>query len=68
MLELTTGFVRFQLLQAHYRRMKTLRTFFASESGAAAIEYALLAAGIALVIVGDVQGIEPSSTPSHVDQ
>jgi pilus assembly protein Flp/PilA len=37
--------------------MKTLQAFLADESGATAIEYALLAAGISLAIIAAVNGI-----------
>lgn len=37
--------------------MKTLRKFLADESGATAIEYALIAAGIALAIIATVNGL-----------
>lgn len=36
---------------------KELRRFFADESGATAIEYALIAGGISIVIITAVQGI-----------
>lgn len=36
---------------------KTLKTFLADESGATAIEYGLIAAGIALVIIPIVKGV-----------
>ena len=39
---------------------KELRRFFADESGATAIEYALIAGGISIVIVTVVQGIGTS--------
>jgi pilus assembly protein Flp/PilA len=38
-------------------RMKTIRRFWADESGATAIEYGLIAAGIALAIIAAVQGV-----------
>jgi pilus assembly protein Flp/PilA len=41
----------------HHRRMKTIRRFLADESGATAIEYGLIAAGIALAIIAVVNGI-----------
>jgi pilus assembly protein Flp/PilA len=41
----------------HGRRMKTIRRFLADESGATAIEYGLIAAGIALAIIAVVNGI-----------
>jgi pilus assembly protein Flp/PilA len=36
---------------------KILREFIADESGATAIEYGLIAAGIALAIISAVQGV-----------
>jgi pilus assembly protein Flp/PilA len=41
----------------HVRRMKIIRKFLADESGATAIEYGLIAAGIALAIISAVQGV-----------
>jgi pilus assembly protein Flp/PilA len=37
--------------------MKLIRNFLADESGATAIEYGLIAAGIALAIIAAVDGI-----------
>jgi len=37
--------------------MKTLKRFLADESGATAIEYGLLAAGISLAIIAIVNGL-----------
>ena len=37
--------------------MKTLKAFLADESGATAIEYGLIAAGISLAIIAVVNGI-----------
>ena len=37
--------------------MKTIRKFLADESGATAIEYGLIAAGIALAVISAVQGV-----------
>jgi len=37
--------------------MKTIRQFLKDESGATAIEYGLIAAGIALAIISAVQGV-----------
>ena len=37
--------------------MKTLRAFLADESGATAIEYDLIAAGISLAIIAVVNGL-----------
>jgi pilus assembly protein Flp/PilA len=37
--------------------MKTIRRFLADESGATAIEYGLIAAGIALAIIVAVNGL-----------
>ena len=41
----------------HNERMKTIRRFLKDESGATAIEYGLIAAGIALAIISAVQGV-----------
>ena len=41
----------------HIRGMKIIRKFLADESGATAIEYGLIAAGIALAIISAVQGV-----------
>ena len=38
-------------------RMKTIRRFWADESGATAIEYALIATGIAIAIIAAVNGV-----------
>jgi pilus assembly protein Flp/PilA len=40
--------------------MKTVRRFLADESGATAIEYGLIAAGIALAIITAVKGVGSS--------
>jgi len=37
--------------------MSTFKKFIANESGATAIEYGLIAAGIAVVIIGVVNGL-----------
>jgi pilus assembly protein Flp/PilA len=37
--------------------MKIIRAFFADESGATAIEYGLIAAGISLAIIAVVNGL-----------
>jgi pilus assembly protein Flp/PilA len=37
--------------------MKMIRSFLADETGATAIEYGLIAAGIALAIIAAVQGV-----------
>ena len=37
--------------------MSTFKKFFSDESGATAIEYGLIAAGIAVVIITAVQGL-----------
>jgi pilus assembly protein Flp/PilA len=39
-----------------------LKSFFADESGATAIEYGLIAAGIALAIIAAVNGVGTSLT------
>ena len=41
----------------HVRGMKTIRNFLADESGATAIEFGLIAAGIAIAIITAVQGV-----------
>ena len=41
-----------------------LKRFFADESGATAIEYGLIAAGISLAIIGAVNGIGGSLSTS----
>jgi pilus assembly protein Flp/PilA len=41
----------------HVCSMKTARQFLADESGATAIEYGLIAAGIALAIIAVVNGL-----------
>ena len=38
-------------------RMKTIRRFLADESGATAIEYGLIAAGISLAIIAIINGL-----------
>lgn len=45
---------RFEL---HKGSMKTIRRFLADESGATAIEYGLIAAGISLAIIAVVNGL-----------
>jgi pilus assembly protein Flp/PilA len=42
---------------SHPARMKTIRSFLADETGATAIEYGLIAAGIALAIITAVNGL-----------
>jgi pilus assembly protein Flp/PilA len=42
---------------AHRSSMKIIRRFLADESGATAIEYGLIAAGIALAIIAVVNGL-----------
>ena len=44
-------------LKAHSFQMETVRRFIADESGATAIEYCLIAAGIALAIIAVVNGL-----------
>lgn len=41
----------------HAGLMKTVRRFLADESGATAIEYGLIAAGIAIAIISAVKGV-----------
>ena len=40
--------------------LKQLKSFFRDENGATAIEYGLIAAGIAVVIIGAVQAVGSS--------
>jgi len=40
-----------------FARMKTIRRFLADETAATAIEYALIAAGIAIAILTAVKGV-----------
>jgi pilus assembly protein Flp/PilA len=42
---------------AQIKPMKTIRRFIADESGATAIEYALIATGIAIAIIAAVNGV-----------
>jgi pilus assembly protein Flp/PilA len=42
---------------AHDQMMKTIRRFFKDETGATAIEYGLIAAGISLAIIAIVSGL-----------
>jgi pilus assembly protein Flp/PilA len=51
------GFKLLLDLRVHVAPMKTLRQFLADESGATAIEYGLIAAGIALAIIAAVNGL-----------
>ena len=44
--------------------MKTIQRFLADETGATAIEYSLIAAGIALAIVAVVYEIGPKLVPT----
>jgi pilus assembly protein Flp/PilA len=48
------GALRFD---AHIRSMNFFRKFLADETGATAIEYGLIAAGIALAIIAAVNGL-----------
>jgi pilus assembly protein Flp/PilA len=50
-------FKEYSDLPAHAVHMKTIRRFLADESGATAIEYGLIAAGISVVIITVVNGI-----------
>ena len=49
-----SGAFRFE---GHIGPMQTIRRFLADESGATAIEYGLIAAGISLAIIAVVNGI-----------
>lgn len=44
-------------IRRHVCGMKIIRKFLADESGATAIEYGLIAAGLALAIISAVQGV-----------
>lgn len=46
-----------QGLEGSICSVKTMRRFLADETGAAAIEYGLIAAGIALAIIASVNGL-----------
>src|ERR1019366_2950041 len=50
-------FSRSLRFEAHIGPMQTIRRFLADESGATAIEYGLIAAGISLAIIAVVNGI-----------
>ena len=43
--------------RAHHARMKTIHRFLADETGATAIEYGLIAAGISLAIIAVINGL-----------
>jgi pilus assembly protein Flp/PilA len=43
---------------------RLLKKFFKNDSGATAIEYALIAMGISIVIVSAVNGVGTASVPS----
>jgi pilus assembly protein Flp/PilA len=45
------------VFRLHNGRMKTVRRFLSDESGATAIEYGLIAAGISLAIIAIVNGL-----------
>jgi Flp pilus assembly pilin Flp len=45
-----------------------VRRFWADETGATAIEYALIAAGIALVIFAPWMALVPTEHQIHIDQ
>lgn len=47
--------------------MKTLKRFLTDESGATAIEYGLIAAGIALAIIAVVNGLGTSLNTKFAD-
>ena len=47
---------------------KLFARFVKEESGATAIEYGLIAAGIALAIIAVVNGLGTTSTQVHLDQ
>jgi pilus assembly protein Flp/PilA len=47
--------------------VKLIHRFLSDESGATAIEYSLIASGIALAIIAVVNGIGPKLYQVHVD-
>ena len=47
--------------------MRLVATFLRDESGATAIEYCLIACGIALAIIATVQGIGPTLSTKFSD-
>lgn len=47
--------------------MRLLSRFWSDQSGATAIEYALIAAGIAMAIIVTVQGIGPKLSTRFAD-
>jgi pilus assembly protein Flp/PilA len=51
------GFSVDSISNEHVGRMQMIRKFLANESGATAIEYALIAAGIALAIIASVNSL-----------
>lgn len=53
----TTFYATFRVLAYHLGMVKNLRTFLKDESGATAIEYGLIAAGVALAIITAVKGV-----------
>jgi pilus assembly protein Flp/PilA len=52
-----SGFHCLFIFSAHISDMKTIRRFLVDESGATAIEYGLIAAGISLAIIAVVNGL-----------
>ena len=44
-------------IRPHTARMKTIRRFLSDESGATAIEYGVIAAGISLAIISVINGL-----------
>jgi pilus assembly protein Flp/PilA len=53
------GRIRLGQRQEFFRMRRLVSDFFADQSGATAIEYCLIAAGIAFAIIATVQGIGP---------
>jgi pilus assembly protein Flp/PilA len=51
------GFIVGLVFQPMVSGMKTVRRFLADESGATAIEYGLIAAGISLAIIAIINGL-----------
>jgi pilus assembly protein Flp/PilA len=56
-LEAMTSIHKYLYIEEHVADMKTFGRFLSDESGATAIEYGLIAAGIALAIIAVVNGL-----------
>jgi pilus assembly protein Flp/PilA len=54
-------------MQSKGHRMKLLKRFVADQSGATAIEYGLIAAGISLAIIAVVNGLGTNLKTKYAD-